>query len=55
MIILSICIFNNPLTVLTGISIWFGILVFAAGIPGIIDWFVADIVKRCPGWRNQDH
>jgi uncharacterized membrane protein HdeD (DUF308 family) len=46
MIILSIYIFNNPVTVLAGISIWFGILVFAAGVLGIIAFFAADKAEK---------
>jgi uncharacterized membrane protein HdeD (DUF308 family) len=46
LIILSIYIFNNPVTVLAGISIWFGILVFAAGVLGIIAFFTADKAEK---------
>ena len=42
LIILSIYIFNYPVEVLAGISFWFGLLVFAAGLLGIIAWLVAD-------------
>ena len=46
LIILSIYIFNNPETVLAGISFWFGILVLAAGLVGIVDWLVSDKAER---------
>jgi len=36
LIILSICIFQNPVAVLTGISFWFGLVVLATGLLGII-------------------
>jgi uncharacterized membrane protein HdeD (DUF308 family) len=42
LIMLSFYIFSNPAPVLAGISFWFGLLVFAAGLLGIIGWFVAD-------------
>ncbi len=42
LIALSIYIFNSPVAVLAGISIWFGLLVLGAGILGIIGWFSAD-------------
>jgi uncharacterized membrane protein HdeD (DUF308 family) len=46
LIILSIYIFQNPVEVLTGISLWFGLLVFAAGLLGIIAWLPADKPER---------
>ena len=36
LIILSIYIFQNPVAVLTGISLWSGLVVFATGLLGII-------------------
>ena len=36
LIILSIYIFQNPVAVLTGISLWFGLVVLATGLSGII-------------------
>jgi uncharacterized membrane protein HdeD (DUF308 family) len=42
LIILSIYIFQNPVEVLAGISLWFGLLVLAAGVLGIIGWLAAD-------------
>jgi len=42
LIILSIYIFNNPVTVLAGLSFWFGLIVLIAGLLGIIAWFSAD-------------
>jgi len=46
LIILSIYIFNNPETVLTGLSLWIGILVLSAGLLGIIAWVAADTEAR---------
>ncbi len=46
LIILSIYIFQNPVEVLAGISLWFGLLVFAAGLLGIIAWLAADKPER---------
>ena len=46
LILLSLYIFNNPIEVLAGISMWFGILVFAAGLLGIMSWLVTDKVER---------
>ena len=45
-IILSIYIFNNPAAVLAGISFWFGILVLAAGLVGIVAWLASDKTER---------
>src|SRR6266487_1900041 len=46
LIILSIYIFQNPVEVLAGISLWFGVLVLAAGLLGIIAWLAADKPER---------
>ena len=46
LIILSIYIFNNPVQVLAGISLWFGLLVLVAGLLGIIGWLSADKDQR---------
>src|SRR6266566_8384895 len=46
LIILSIYIFQNPVEVLAGISLWFGLLVLAAGVLGIIAWLAADKQER---------
>src|SRR5205809_6006874 len=46
LIILSIYIFNNPVQVLAGISLWFGLLVLVAGVLGIIAWLAADKEQR---------
>lgn len=46
LIILSFYIFQNPIEVLTGISLWFGLLVLAAGLLGIIAWLVAEKTER---------
>jgi uncharacterized membrane protein HdeD (DUF308 family) len=49
LIILAIFIFNNPLNVLAGLSIWVGILVLFAGIAGIFAWFSAEKEERESG------
>ena len=49
LIILAIFIFNNPLNVLAGLSIWVGILIIFAGIAGILAWFGADKEERESG------
>jgi uncharacterized membrane protein HdeD (DUF308 family) len=41
LIVLSIYIFNNPVTVLASLSFWFGFLVLCAGILGIAAWLTA--------------
>ena len=46
LVILAILIFNNPLDVLAGLSIWVGILVLIAGIAGVFAWFGADKDER---------
>ena len=46
LVILSIYIFQNPVEVLAGISLWFGLLVLAAGLLGIIAWLAADKPER---------
>lgn len=46
LIILSIYIFQNPVEVLAGISFWFGLLVLAAGVLGVIGWLAADEPER---------
>ena len=46
LIILGIYIFNNPVGVLAGISFWFGVIVLAAGLVGIIAWFASDKIER---------
>ena len=46
LIILSIFIFNNPVAVLAGISLWFGLLLIIAGLVGIISWFAGDKEER---------
>ena len=42
LIILGICIFANPVIVLAAISLWFGLIVLATGLLGIIAWLFAD-------------
>jgi uncharacterized membrane protein HdeD (DUF308 family) len=49
LIILAIFIFNNPLNVLAGLSIWVGILIIFAGIAGILAWFGANKDERESG------
>ena len=49
LIILAIFIFNNPLNVLAGLSIWVGILIIFAGIAGILAWFGAHKEERESG------
>lgn len=46
LIILAIYIFNNPVEVLAGISFWFGLLVLAVGILGVIAWLAADKTEK---------
>ena len=46
LIILSIYIFNNPAAVLAGISFWFGMIVLAAGLVGIIAWIASNKAER---------
>jgi uncharacterized membrane protein HdeD (DUF308 family) len=46
LILLSAFIFNNPAAVLAGISFWFGIIIFAAGLIGIINWIASTKQQR---------
>ena len=46
LIILSVYIFQNPVAVLAGISLWCGLLVLAAGLLGIVAWLAADKAER---------
>jgi uncharacterized membrane protein HdeD (DUF308 family) len=46
LIILSVYIFQNPVEVLAGISLWCGLLVLAAGLLGIIAWLAVDKTER---------
>jgi len=46
LIILSVFIFNNPETVLAGISIWFALIVIFTGMLGIISWMAAGKAER---------
>ena len=46
LVILAILIFNNPIDVLAGLSIWVGILVLFAGIAGVLAWLGADKDER---------
>jgi len=49
LILLAILIFNNPIDVLAGLSIWVGILILFAGIAGVFAWFGADKDERESG------
>ncbi len=46
LIILSIYIFKNPVAVLAGVSLWFGLLVLGTGLLGILAWLAADKPER---------
>ncbi len=46
LIILAFYAFNNPGTMLVGLSFWLGILVFGTGIAGIIAYFSAEKEER---------
>jgi uncharacterized membrane protein HdeD (DUF308 family) len=46
LIILSLYIFQNPVAVLAGISFWFGVVVLATGLLGVVSWLVADTSER---------
>jgi uncharacterized membrane protein HdeD (DUF308 family) len=46
LIILSIYIFRNPVAMLAGISFWFGVLVLATGLLGVVSWLMADRLDR---------
>src|SRR4051812_1944080 len=46
LIVLSIYMFNNPAAVLAGISLWFGLILLATGLVGIISWWAADKEDR---------
>ena len=49
MFILGIFIFRNPAEVLTGISLWFGILLLLTGITGIFGWIFGGKENRESG------
>jgi uncharacterized membrane protein HdeD (DUF308 family) len=46
LIILSTYILENPVAVLAGVAWWFGILVLASGLLGILSWMAADRSER---------
>lgn len=46
LILLSIYIFNNPVTALAALSIWFGISVLFSGLLGVLSWLGADTSER---------
>lgn len=47
--ILGIFIFNNPVEVLAGISLWFGILISVTGILGVFGWLFSGKEERDTG------
>lgn len=49
LLMLAILIFNNPLDVLAGLSVWVGILVLFAGVAGVFAWFGAEKDEREAG------
>ncbi|MBK8551616.1 MAG: DUF308 domain-containing protein [Ignavibacteria bacterium] len=49
MFILGIFIFNNPVEVLSGISLWFGLIILLTGILGIFGWIFAGKGQRETG------
>lgn len=49
MFILGIFIFNNPVEVLAGISLWFGIIILVTGVIGIFGWLFAGSGERDGG------
>lgn len=46
LVLLGIFIFRNPVEVLGGISLWFGIIVLITGIIGIIAWIFSKTGER---------
>jgi uncharacterized membrane protein HdeD (DUF308 family) len=46
LIVLSFYIIKNPAAVLAGISFWFGLMVLAAGLLGIIAWLASSKTER---------
>jgi len=46
LIVLSFYIISNPAGVLAGISFWFGLMVLAAGLLGIIAWLASSKAER---------
>lgn len=46
MIVLSYFIFDNPVAVLAGISLWFGIVVILIGLTGIVVWMITPSADR---------
>jgi uncharacterized membrane protein HdeD (DUF308 family) len=49
MFILGIFIFNNPVEVLEGISLWFGIIILITGVIGVFGWIFAGSGERDTG------
>ncbi|HRI84300.1 MAG TPA: DUF308 domain-containing protein [Ignavibacteria bacterium] len=44
--ILGMLIFNNPVEVLTGISLWFGIILLVTGVIGLFGWLFSGSEDR---------
>lgn len=49
MFILGLFIFSNPVEVLAGISLWFGIIILVTGIIGVFGWLFAGSGERDTG------
>ena len=46
LVILGFFVYNNPVGVVAGISFWFGLIVLATGVIGMISWLFADKAER---------
>jgi uncharacterized membrane protein HdeD (DUF308 family) len=46
LVILSMYIFNNPVTVLAALSFWFAILIITAGVIGMVTWLFGTALER---------
>ncbi|HMQ67754.1 MAG TPA: DUF308 domain-containing protein [Ignavibacteria bacterium] len=49
MFILGLFIFSNPVDVLAGISLWFGIIILVTGVVGVFGWIFAGSGERDTG------
>ena len=49
MFILGLFIFSNPVEVLAGISLWFGIIILVTGVIGVFGWIFAGSGERDTG------
>jgi uncharacterized membrane protein HdeD (DUF308 family) len=49
MFILGLFIFSNPVDVLAGISLWFGIIILVTGVIGVFGWIFAGSGERDMG------